>query len=131
MLKPAAAEGTAGQFEPGGAADEVSIASALFSLQKALPALNAALARTGPEAVEARLQSIGDDPKLQGLAQLAKKDSLSAKSNLRYVDRILKSIESGFNTVDGDILVKNDQGQYQLGDFSISFKGQAMLTSRD
>lgn len=56
---------------------------------------------------------------------------LSVKSNLRYVDRIVKSIESGFNKVDGDILVKNDQGRYQLGDFSISFKGQSMLTSRD
>ncbi|TJV25039.1 MAG: hypothetical protein E5Y04_09350 [Mesorhizobium sp.] len=56
---------------------------------------------------------------------------LSAKSNLRYVDRIVKGIESGFNTVEGDILVKNDQGQYQLGDFSISFKGQTMLTARD
>ncbi|TIX02565.1 MAG: hypothetical protein E5V59_00625 [Mesorhizobium sp.] len=105
---------------------------ALSSLQKALPVLNAALARTSPEAVEARLQSIGDDPKLQRLAQqLAKNDILSVKSNLRYVDRIVKSIESGFNKVDGDILVKNDQGQYQLGDFSISFKGQAMLTSKD
>lgn len=90
------------------------------------------MARTGPEAVEARLQSIGDDPKLQRLAQqLAKNDSLSVKSNLRYVDRIVKGIESGFNTVDGDILVRNDRGQYQLGDFSISFKGQSMLTSRD
>jgi hypothetical protein len=105
---------------------------ALFSLQKALPVLNAALARTSPEAVEARLQSISNDPKLQRLAQqLAKNDILSVKSNLRYVDRIVKSIESGFNKVDGDLLVKNDQGQYQLGDFSISFKGQAMLTSKD
>ena len=51
-------------------------------------------------------------------------------SNLRCVDRIVKG-KSGFNKVDGDILVKNDQGQYQLGDFSISFKGQGMLTSRD
>ncbi|RWN47545.1 MAG: hypothetical protein EOS03_08455 [Mesorhizobium sp.] len=90
------------------------------------------MARTSPEAVEARLQSIGDDPKLQRLAQqLAKNDNLSVKNNLRYVDRIVKGIESGFNKVDGDILVKNDQGQYQLGGFSISFKGQAMLTSRD
>jgi hypothetical protein len=94
--------------------------------------LNAALARTSPEAVEARLQSIGDDPKLQRLAQqMAKNDILSAKTDLRYVDRIVKGIESGFNKVDGDILVKNDQGRYQLGDFTISFKGQAMLTSKD
>jgi hypothetical protein len=56
---------------------------------------------------------------------------LFAKSNLRYVDRIVKGIESGFNKVDGDILVKNDQGQYQLGDFSVSFKGEVMLTSQD
>lgn len=105
---------------------------ALFSLRKALPVLNAALARTSPEAVEARLQSIGDDPKLRLLAQqMAKNDVLSVKSNLRYVDRIVKGIESGLNKVDGDILVKDDQGQYQLGDFSISFKGQAMLTSKD
>ena len=105
---------------------------ALSSLQKALPALNAALARISPEVVEARLQSIGDDPKLQRLAQqMAKNDILSAKTDLRYVDRIVKGIESGFNKVDGDILVKNDQRQYQLGDFSITFKGQAMLTSRD
>ncbi|RWN28939.1 MAG: hypothetical protein EOR97_19820 [Mesorhizobium sp.] len=90
------------------------------------------MAPTSPEAVEARLQSIGDDPKLQRLAQqLAKNDSPSVKSNLRYVYRIVKGIESGFNMVDGDLLVKNDHGQYQLGDFSISFKGQAMLTSRD
>ncbi|TIN67983.1 MAG: hypothetical protein E5Y30_25525 [Mesorhizobium sp.] len=54
-----------------------------------------------------RLQSIGDDPKLQRLAQqLAKNDSPSVKSNLRCVDRIVKGIESGFNKVDGDILVK-------------------------
>jgi hypothetical protein len=105
---------------------------ALFSLQKALPVLNAALARTSSEVVEARRQSIGDNPKLQRLAQqLAKNDILSVKSNLRYVDRIVKGIESGFNKVDGDLLVKNDQGQYQLGDFSISFNGQAMLTSKD
>ena len=105
---------------------------ALFSLQKALPALNMALARTTPEAIEARLKSLGDDPKLQRLAtQLAKNDMLSAKSNLRYVDRIVKGIESGLNKVDGDILVKNDQGQYQLGDFSVSFKGEVMLTSKD
>lgn len=82
------------------------------------------MARTSLEAVEARLQSIGDDPKLQRLAQqLAKNDILSAKSNLRYVDWIVKSIESGFTKVDGDILVKNDQGRHRLGDFSISFKG--------
>lgn len=69
---------------------------------------------------------------LQRIAQqLAKNDSLSVKSNLRYVDRIVKGIESDFTKVDGDILVKNDQGRYQLGDFSISFKGQSMLTSRE
>jgi hypothetical protein len=105
---------------------------ALSSLQKALPALNMALARTTPEVIEARLKSLGDDPKRQRLAtQLAKNDMLFAKSNLRYVDRIVKGIESGFNKVDGDILVKNDQGQYQLGDFSVSFKGEVMLTSQD
>jgi len=94
--------------------------------------MNAALARINPEAIEARLQSIGDDPKLQLLAQqVAKNDILSVKSNLRYVDRIVKSIESGFNKVDGDIPVKNDQGQYQLGDFSVSFKGEVILTSKD
>ncbi|MER9641572.1 hypothetical protein [Mesorhizobium sp. M0239] len=70
------------------------------------------MARTSPEAVEARLQSIGDAPKLQCLVQqLASNDSLSVKSSLRYVDRIVKSIESGFNKVDGDIPVKNDKGQ--------------------
>ncbi|MER9583161.1 hypothetical protein [Mesorhizobium sp. M0276] len=104
----------------------------LFSLEKALPALNAALARISPEVVETLLQSIGDDPKLQRLAQqMTKNDILSVKIDLRYVDRIIKGIESGFNKIDGDILVKNDQGQYQLGDFSISFKGETMLTSKD
>ncbi|UVK51779.1 hypothetical protein DBIPINDM_005088 [Mesorhizobium sp. AR02] len=105
---------------------------ALFSLQKALPALNDTLARMTPTAVEERLQSVGGDPKLQRLAQqVAKNDMLFAKSSLRYVDRIVRSIESGPNKVDGAILVKNGQGQYQLGDFSISFNGQVMLTSRD
>lgn len=105
---------------------------ALFSLQKALPALNAALAHTTSEAVQERLQSIGDDPKLQALAQrLAKNDMFAANSSLRYVNRLVKSIASGLNQVTGDILVKNDQGHYQLGDFSISFKGEVMLTSKD
>ena len=103
---------------------------ALFSLQKALPALNDTLARLTPKAVEERLHSVGDDPKLQRLAQqMAKNDMLSARSSLRYVDRIVRSIAP--NKVDGAILVKNGQGQYQLGDFSISFNGQVMLTSRD
>ncbi|WP_322415173.1 hypothetical protein [Mesorhizobium huakuii] len=105
---------------------------ALFSLQKALPALNDTLARLTPTAVEERMQSVGGDPKLQRLAQqVAKNDMLFARSSLRYVDRIVRSIESGPNKVDGAILVKNGQGQYQLGDFSISFNGQLMLTSRD
>ncbi|WP_214477122.1 hypothetical protein [Mesorhizobium sp. dw_380] len=108
------------------------VSDALFSLQKALPALNAALARLEPETIEKRSQSIGDDPKRQLLAQqLARNDALSAKSNLRYVNGILKGIASGFNTVTGDILVRNDQGQYQLGDFSISFKDAVMVTSKD
>ncbi|MBN9220247.1 MAG: hypothetical protein J0I79_20065 [Mesorhizobium sp.] len=105
---------------------------ALLSLQKALPDLNAALARTAPEAVEQRQQGMGDDPKRQLLArQLASNEALSARSNLRYVDRLVKSIGSGLNHVTGDILVKNDQGQYQLGTFSISFNGEVMLTSGD
>ena len=105
---------------------------ALISLQKALPALNDTLARLTPKAVEERMQSVGDDPKLQRLAQqVAKNDMLSARSSLRYVDRIVRSVESGSNKVDGAILVKNGQGQYQLGDFSISFNGQVMLTFRD
>lgn len=105
---------------------------ALFSLQKALPVLNAALARVTDKAVEARLQSIDEDPKLQALAQqLAKNEILAANSSLRYVNRLVKSIGSGLNRVTGDILVKNDQGQYQFGDFSISSKGEVMLTSRD
>ncbi|MGX5827824.1 hypothetical protein [Mesorhizobium sp. 43Arga] len=105
---------------------------ALFSLQKALPALNDTLARLTPKAVEERLQSVGDDAKLQSLAQqVAENDMLFAKSSLRYVDRIVRSIENGPNKVNGAILVKNDQGQYQLGDFSISFNGQVMVTSRD
>ncbi|RWE29108.1 MAG: hypothetical protein EOS78_30750 [Mesorhizobium sp.] len=105
---------------------------ALFSLQKALPALNSALASVTPEAIEKRLQGIGDDSKRQLLAQqLARSDMLFAKSNLRYVARIVKGIEGGPNKVTGDILLKNHQGQYQLGDFSISLEGEVLLTSKD
>lgn len=87
--------------------------------------------RTSPEAVEARLQSIGDDPSSNVSRSSWPRTIVAPSRATCATGRIVKGIESGFNTVDGDILVRNDQGQYQLGGFSISFKGQAMLTSRD
>lgn len=104
------------------------VSDALSTLQKFLPALNESVFLNSAEYAEKAQGTASREEAFQArMAQNASK----LKAQLRYVNNLVAGIAGGPNTVEGNILVRDEQGRYQLGAFSVSFKGQPLVSWRD